>query len=373
MKELQFINRHIDVPERSRVKENGQCLVVGEDNQEIITEATEELSSMAESPDSRTAAFDRKRGLEEVLDEDRSLSQKRLKNSTLPGIGKESIEDSGKDTGESTLPFSSQPTGFAPSINWNAGTRTKIRTTLGGAPRDQRVPSYPEIAVISLSTVPVADTIAFGSPVTAIDARVSLDEESGNGELNSRQTLLSNEVQGQEVGPTDNVAKSLPPGLRPGTQIASLPSSPADIANDPSEDAHDDDGGGVILNLVSEENGEDEAEEYESGEIHDGDRLGLEDEYYIHGNAEAKTENEKSCISGLGKPTEDAELLDAMMSYSNSNPGATTPEYLNGGANAVTAKRQVLTLRDLDSEDFSLQLRYFYVACDPSTIDYNDP
>lgn len=329
---------------------------------------------MAESLDSRTAAFDRKRGLDEGLDEDRSLSQKRLKSSTLPRIGIESTGDGGgKETGESTMPFSSQPIGFAPSINWNAGTRTKIRTTLGGAPKDQRMPSHSETAVIPPSSELVADTVACGSPVTAISPRVSLDEGSGNGELNSRQTLLSNKVQGQEVGSIKKVAQSLPPDLRPATPIVNLPSSPADIANNPSEDAHDDGGGGVVLNLICEENGEDEAEEYESGEIHDSERLGLEGKCYTHGNPEADMENEKSSISGLGEPIEDAELLDAMMSYSNSNPGSTTPKHLNRGTTVVAAKRRTLTLRDLDSEDFSLQLRYFYVACDPSTIDYNDP
>ena len=321
---------------------------------------------MAESLDSRTAAFNGKRALKEDFDEGRSANQKRVKSSTIPGTGGESKENDYIDNGKSSLPSSSQPTGVAPSINWNTGIRAKIRTTLGGAPKDQRTSSQKEIAAI-----PLPSTVPLPSALDATSAGVAFNEGSGDGELSSKQTQSSNEVPGQESTPTNSVAQSLPLTLKPGTHIVSLPSSPADSANDLLEVA--DDGRVVVLNLVSEDDSEDEVEEYESGEVHDSDDLELEGNCYIHDSSEAEGENEDSAISGLGNPMEDAEMQDATMSYSKSNPGQNTPKTLNGGTTIVTEERQVLALRELDSQDFELQLRYFYVACDPRTIDYNNP
>lgn len=307
---------------------------------------------MAESTDCRTAAFNGKRGLEEDFDEDRSTSQKRVKSSALPRTSRESTENDCKENVKSALPPSFQPTGVAPSINWNTGTRAKIRTTLGGAPKDQRTSSQTEITAI-----PPSLTVPLPSVPDAISAGAPLCKGSGDGELSYKQTHLSNDVHDLGSNPTNNVAQSLPSRLNASTHIVSLPSSPADSTNDLPEDA--DNGHGVVLNLVSEDNSEDEVEEYESGEVHDSDDLESEGNCYIHDSSEDEMENEDLGILGSGKPMEDAEIQDETLSYSKSNPGPSFPK--------------ALTLRDLDSQDFELQLRYFYVACDPRTIDYNDP
>ena len=323
--------------------------------------------STDEGLDSRTASFDRKRIHAEEEEDDNhtfinpeSNFQKRIKSSVHPTVSKETplCDDlAPSPTSGKHGPLSS---GSAPSINWNLGTKAKIRTTLGGS--RAKVSAIPEVKSESKTAATLAQVhvSSVASQVDSIDG-TALDDKDREQESNANSVHLG----GALSGPVEHSkAQSVEVDEEEAGSISYPPSEAVENTSLIQDGADSD--GDVVIHLVSEE----ESDGYESGEVHGSDNEGLDEHSPKHNIAEDKGLVEASDVE---MSSEGEEQRDAMMDYSNANLAPTTSNANEEAANKPTKLQRPPKLADLSPEDLELQFRYFYVTQNPRSINLNDP
>ncbi|MCJ1282739.1 hypothetical protein MMC26_002064 [Xylographa opegraphella] len=118
---------------------------------------------MADEPDSRTVAFDRKRPPDDLEDPDSMVVSKKSRGSPGPS------------------------TGQAPTMTWNTGAKTRIRTTLGGPRLGQRTSS------VTTNNRIVSLPQQLQAPPSASRSSPSIDEAKDSVVLNlAREQSLEN-------------------------------------------------------------------------------------------------------------------------------------------------------------------------------------
>ena len=236
--------------------------------------------------DSRTAAFGRKRSFDELDSKDGERSTKKANHAAVEGTA-----------------------GLVPTINWNSGAKSKIRTTLGGS-RPKLVESDPTA---------ISDALV-KQGATAIPFVISDDEDSDD-----EDNVVLN-VKEQDV---DKSTEAEPPGAGV-TEFKD-----ASNGGDPRADDFN------------------PSESQEDGEVSSGDIIDL------------------TMDDGSGmKPT--AQQEDVIMDYSTTRVEVPTTQHKQSES-LMLEQSLPRTLADLDMAELKEQLRYFYVGKDPSYIDLNEP
>ena len=248
-----------------------------------------------------------------------------LNRSTMSEVG-ETGAVSGAKVGASI----ESPVGKQPSINWNAGTKAKIRTSLGATRSENRAELQAGRAVST--TVPLQLT----EDLTSFQTADKPEQESESPKI---QAPFQNNTQTTIPESRDQI-----PILQSQSLLTNL-NSPQLSAEGADSD------GGIALNLASEEQSD------ESGEVHESDDLGLDGQQDVETKLEDVT-------------TPDDEQRDAMMDYSKARsiPISFTAVNMTG-----PHERQPHILADLEPEELQLQFRYFYVGQDPQNIELDEP
>ena len=302
-----------------------------------------------EALDSRTAFFDRKRTrMEEDGDYQGSDPQKRIRSS-LPVTGLEDVSPSDEVVPSPSSEKHPLSLGSAPSMNWNLGTKIKIRTTLGGSRSENPTGFHTKRE----SEVTSPAQVKASSIVTQID---SVDRAGLDGNVSDRTSDARSMYSEDELGKSveNNTGQSVEldqPGCKDD-----LPPEPLKDAN---QDGADSDGG-VILHDEKDPNGS------ESGEVPDSDDDNSSEDCAQDGATQDKGSRRDSNID---ESSSNGEQTDAMMDYSNTNfaPGVAK------SINESTKLQQPPRLADLSPEDLELQFRYFYVTQNPLSVDLDDP
>ena len=236
--------------------------------------------------DSRTAAFGRKRSLDEI-----------------------DGEDGNRLTKKANLAAAEENAGLAPTINWNAGAKSKIRTTLGGS-RPKLVNSNPSA---------VADGLA-KQGTTTIPFVISDDEDSDgedNVVLNLKRQIVNNSEEAEPLA----------------AGIMELKDASKDDEPRTDDFSH--------------------SESQEDGEVSSGDAMDL-------------------IIKDRNGMDSTAPDKDAMMDYSTSGVEVPTTQNKESES-SIVEQSLPRTLADLDVVQLKEQLRYFYIGRDPCYIDLNEP
>ncbi|MCJ1471443.1 hypothetical protein MMC13_000082 [Lambiella insularis] len=225
-----------------------------------------------------------------------------------------------------------RPLGQLPKMSWNAGAKSRIRTTLGKDRLSQRLRSPPPAAAAAATTShPTPELELTGR---SRSASVSLDE----GEVYSTTTDL------------------VPLSQHPASEVF----------NDSDASASD-----VVLNLVSGEQSasqqnvlEADTDSRDEGEVDSEDsnerpHSGID----IHMDLDGAGDSEQDCFLPRESKAMEEEH-DPMMEYSRSRSNADL---------VVLKSASPQTLADLSIPDLQEQLRYFYVAKDPRNVILSDP
>ena len=381
---------------------------------------------MGEITDSRTAAFDRKRGADEAFDSDRRILtsgsdnrgvlenadneygntssssenlQEHLGNAITPQKRRKySIDEDGQgirnqvpilssnttmsasthadrtqvssdmvthDESISTLPASSVTNeGAAPSINWNGGARAVIRTSLGGG---------------RLQSQKSSDKSATNTPQRATE-RSGVLIQTAHGP-NNDQKQQDNADKGSNILAKTKVRLNTGAWKHRESRDAAMPND-----DDGSESENNQD---ILLNVQNDEPESGEVTESNHQTMHEGQdqtyeppdiESGSAAEYEIPGlDQDANDGTSEESSDGVDDNDEeeedkddeadDDEEDDPMMDYANADASITNS--ISNNTQPSKKSPQPLTLVDLEPGDLQLQIRYFHATKDPLTVDYS--
>lgn len=342
---------------------------------------------MEESPDSRTASFDRKRAHaaislepQDYMDSTDSTPHKRLRDggfdnqhskvnvlvsgdSSLNAGGLEISQynnsgdfhlDSKIDDRPEVTRFDrvTNNSGTIPSVNWNSGTKAMIRTSLG---RDT-VNTTHQTERPKVGENEISKNLGLMKDQTLIDTKqlIRFNSPSSPSRSTSKHSTSPDHIVELNI--------SIPMSNEPTrTRVESKSISTASITNvslspERIQEDHDtltdsESDGGVVLNLQTI--GQD------SGEILEANLKNIAvSEKIIHDNFESDGEIKES------------EEDDVMMKHFQSNPTTHKNEIVSDVPTKKPAQISRLpTLADLNPEELKLQLRYFYISKSLDTID----
>ena len=317
---------------------------------------------------SRTAAFDRKRP--EISNEGQhqgndngdevplsSIQPEELVQSASPNAEAERLMDRESDDEPRILLHNlraAASSGLTPLMNWNAGSKAKIRTTLGG----NRPPL--SLGAAKLAPVTPEPTSPLVSPGTS-DSQKPKDVLIDSSTLPpaNRSPVQSDRKSGAEYQqPDDADSEHFYSDPEPGDAYQQMGSLEEDAADSTSD-------GGVMINIEGQENGSGQ----ESGEISDDPKHNMNEAVVAQDIVadDEKVASEPEVFEGGEYNTEsekeahEDDQRDAMMDYSASDQ---VPKATMNMENTHKApqKLQPRFLADLSPEDLKLQLRYFYIV-----------
>lgn len=305
---------------------------------------------MTEHADSRTALHQMEGNLTEMSDRNtiplESNNSDALSSSTEqtePGLKISNAENNPSHTIKSSSAIAPSFSGFTPSISWNQGSKAKIRTTLG---------SKLSCTINAKQVRSDELDLTLSSPAPndlPTSADIEPSKRGGSGSLESAYAKTRDQSQPSESISTRGVEE----------------------ITDPSELDYEEDGFDSDASVDTSE----DSDEQESGEITSGEDVAMfgstvQGEY---GGASASLDRE--------------EQTDAMMLYSDSNPGklpfgAPRLAELTGSGTIViesqpsaaepVPKPDPRLLADLDPATRALQIRYFYAGKNSKTVNLND-
>ena len=317
-------------------------------------------------PDSRVAAFDPKprnqsneshhrggdNGVEVALS---SIQPGELGQST--GAEAEPLLER-QSNDEPSIPLNSllaaTSSGLSPIINWNAGSRAKIRTTLGG--------NRPPLSLGAAKLVP--PTPEPMSPL--VDLRTSdtpkpkdvLTDASTVAPANQSPTQSEKKPVAEYEQPDEADSEHFYSDPEPGDAYEQM----ENLEDHTTESTSD---GGVMINLEGQGNGSGQ----ESGEIFDVPEHKITEAVVtqdIIAEGEDVASEPELCqgyenSTESGKEAHEDDQRDAMMDYSASDQVPNTTRNLQNTYEAPQ-KLQPRFLADLNPEDLKLQLRYFHTV-----------
>lgn len=232
--------------------------------------------------------------------------------------------------------------GAAPSINWNSGSKAKIRISLGRGPRRA---NSDESVLDQASIQAAAQNHRSNQPLQLEEPPLTL-----SGTLDSALENKESIVHGSEtvVAKSENVIQSSISAFNSETKfvqaelVSRLNKNGSPFEGDSESD------GGVVLNLQS--SGQ------ESGEI-------------TEANVQDSDTDRGSIIIITRSNSEDE---DAMMRYSRSGQPAQAVDSTGAfGMDLNSREHQQRVLADLNADELNLQLRYFYPTTGIENLDRN--
>ncbi|MCJ1407086.1 hypothetical protein MMC19_001156 [Ptychographa xylographoides] len=348
---------------------------------------------MEEARDSRTAAFERKRPLAEFAGDGMSGDSKRREHSYLSTIASELSSEPAEIAGHGGSKDIAVAAAHivAPSMSWNAGTKSKIRATFGKAP-------VKPIGITNLGSI--------GLPIPPLPS--SQKSPRGGDQHSLEQPTTEPEILSRLVadsGPLDPTAlscKATSPveyslhALRPSVALVSSRSSDIPSSDGEVIESEDD----FLLNLLSREHSVDKRTNSEGQPVEtskDGEGYTSRDE----GEVDSEDSNEADDIMGGDIMALDgtSTVREAESSEEHLNRGSTYDheneeivegnDYLKALPDlenvlhhdhdiklSISTSRETtmkLTLADLSTADLREQIRYFYVTRDPNFIALSEP
>ncbi|MCJ1335250.1 hypothetical protein MMC09_000518 [Bachmanniomyces sp. S44760] len=231
--------------------------------------------------------------------------------------------------------------GASPSMNWNSGIKSKIRTSLGARSGSRTAPNQTDLVIPSQNEAEPRDRLDQSPSASGPESKST----------SSDQAITQDHASKPRLDDSTSVA-SVPASTDGALESGEVKSS-ASLVETLDDSTSDDDG--VILNL--------QTDEHESGEISEDERQGLDgadDPHDIDTQYDTKENDEKA----------DHEAGDAMADYADSNQLQRVSPTAIRNQIIVQHPRK---LADLGREDLEVQLRYFYVGRDLTTINYEDP
>lgn len=327
-----------------------------------ITNDNNELS-MGDSPDSRTASFARKRAHDVASRDPTTSPQKRLKHEIfdiehseddVPVSGGPSGDAGGFEDARSSnaseagdddnieerpaVDRSDQVTkksGIVPSVNWNSGSKAKIRISLG---RGLSTPISP----------PRSASLQSGSPnhIVDVNIRTPISNDPADDSIQPKAVapvLASKGISIKNSFGSLTMNESMPFQGRMSSAVSQEDQEP------PTEFESD---GGVALNI---QNSDQESIEISEANVDKSVEI------------EKMIQSEQTESDGEINESEDG---DAMMKYYESNQ-LNNEQQTESGTVLETKDQQpkLQVLADLDPEDLKFQLRYFHITKNLDAID----
>ncbi|MCJ1227232.1 hypothetical protein MMC12_003887 [Toensbergia leucococca] len=339
---------------------------------------------MDDHVDSRTASFDLKRSHHDatVIDLDQvespaSTPRKRIKRNGrdnlqdmrdfVPTGGSfsvnaailDQVQDSpsnlttasdGMESGQLSTPG----VGTVPSINWNAGTKIRFRTSLGGkrtekqgdSPSIHPLPASPGVPGPSdTKSNPEGKTSVFGGVFVRDDSKAQVVHPP-------RGPSEPKEPEPLNPTPPENQFMSSLLQLSP-----EAPSKPKELSEEPESE------GEVMINVQSDG--------HESGEVPDSMMRSSDASEQNAQAALSKQDQGEVTITGTSSQEETKGSLSIRFIL---DPLESEIEHgSNRSIGAAFQSDYPRTLADLQPEDLKLQLRYFHTTKTPAEIDYTSP
>lgn len=254
--------------------------------------------------------------------------------------------------------------GAAPSMNWNAGTKAKIRTSLGrglGSGLEKSSPVLPYSGAEKTEKAshykPLQGDLqhrVFGAPAKSSPtssetqtAKILSDPPAGEKPVINLPDLLVGELEAARTSSISSGAES--EHARSETPSTSLQPTQH------SEVGLETDDGVTLLNVQS--SGQ------ESGDISEGH---VQDSDIDRESDMASNQHRKEAVAN----SSGSESGDAMILYSESAPTTIDP-ISKYPAQESTQETRPRTLADLEPEELKLQLRYFHPTKDLDDVDLN--
>ena len=332
--------------------------------------------------DSRTAAFDRK--LPDQADESQQMGDDDHNKVAIPSLRSEGLakpagsnaepeplsngqSNHDPQTSSSSL-RAANSSGLTPLMNWNAGSKAKIRTTLGG----NRPPfSFASAKITLVTSEPTSPSVDPGTSDFQ-KSEVVLTDTPMIPPANVTSTQSDRVAGAERVQSDDGDSRHFYSDPEPGQAYQQMESLQPEATESTSD-------GGVMINVEGPENSSGQ----ESGEISDNKEhemnevITAQEVVEVDENVASKLE----LIEGDEYDTHseeeahDIDQRDALIDYSASDQIPNTTGKLENTYEAPP-KLQPRFLADLGPEDFKLQLRYFYVVQanrDLKLVDMNLP